>query len=373
MYFNGRGEKKLNFILEFLYMMNLNLEISDDLIMKAYQEILEIKDKEKSNIFISTLFTYLMMNKRNSELITKLLKKSFEKDNFVPYCEKMNKKNKNPIILLAGSGKKGIKTINISTTSAIVAISLGANIIKPCSMATSSMSGSFDFLNMVGVNTQLSIADTKKLFDETRFGIFAIENLIPNFDSVYGDVFYAPNILSYGLAALICPIKPDIVLYGLANKDMEISGQVLRKYNVNRYRIVSSEINKIFFMDELNVFGKSYVLDDNMSKKSVYKFQKILNLNRYNYDINSIKQSSNKTDNINIALNILKGDCNTAYSKVVALNAGNILQLSGIVNTIEEGYYKALEKIKTGECIHELEKIIIASGGDINKLLEIKE
>ena len=241
-------------ILEFLYMMNLNLEISDELILEAYQEILNIKDKEKSNTFISTLFTYLMLKKKNSKLIVKLLEKSFEKDNFIPYYEKLNTKNKNPIILLAGSGKKGIKTINISTTSAIVAISLGANIIKPCSMATSSMSGSFDFLNMVGVNTQLSIEETKKIFDETRFGLFAIEKLVPKFDSVYGNVFYAPNILSYGLAALICPIKPDIVLYGLANKDIELSGQVLRGYNVNRYRIVSSEYNNIFFMDELNFF-----------------------------------------------------------------------------------------------------------------------
>lgn len=362
----------MKYILEFLYMMNLNLEISDDLIIKAYQEILKIKNKEKSNIFISTLFTYLMLKKKNSELISKLLNESFKKDNFIPYSEELNIKNKNPIILLAGSGKKGIKTINVSTTSAIVAVSLGANIIKPCSKATSSMSGSFDFLNMVGVNTQLNFEDTKKILDETGFGIFAIEKLIPNFDSVYGDVFYSPNILSYGLAALVCPIKPDIVLYGLANKDIEISGQVLRKYNINRYRIVSSEINKIFFMDELNIFGKSYILDDNITEKNIYEFQKILNLNKYNYDVNSIKQLNNKFDNINVALNILKGDCDSAYSKIVALNAGNILQLSGIVETIEEGYYKALEKIKTGECIHVLEKIIIASNGDINKLLRFK-
>lgn len=365
--------RTLNFILEFLYLMNLNLEISDDLILKAYREILEIKDKETSNIFISTLFTYLMLKKKNSEMILKLLEESFKKDNFIPYHEELNTENKNPTILLAGSGKKGIKTINISTTSAIIAVSLGANIMKPCSMATSSMNGSSDFLNMVGVNTQLSAENTKKMINETGFGIFSIEKLIPNFDRVYGNVFYAPNILSYGLAALICPIKPDIVLYGLANKDIEISAQILRKYNINRYRIVSSEIDKIYFMDELNIFGKAYILDESMSEKCMYDFQKILKLNKFKYDINSIKQLNNKVDNINIALNILKGDSNTAYSKVVALNAGNILQLSGIVNTIEEGYYKALEKIKTGECIHELEKIIIASGGDINKLLKVKE
>ena len=110
-----------------------------------------------------------------------------------------------------------------------------------------------------------------------------------------------------------------------------------------------------------------------MREKFIYDFQKMFKLYKYDYDANSIKQLDNKKDNINIALNILKGKDETDYCKIIALNTGNILQLSGIVDTIEEGYYKALEKIKTGECIYELEKIIITSGGDINKLLDFKE
>ena len=47
----------------------------------------------------------------------------------------MKNTSKYPVISLSGSGKKGIKTINISTASAIVVVSLGANILKPCSTA----------------------------------------------------------------------------------------------------------------------------------------------------------------------------------------------------------------------------------------------
>ena len=358
-------------ILKFLYLMSSDCSISDELILKTYKEILKIKDKEKSNIFISTFFTYLMLKRKDAQLITKLLEISFEQDKFIPFKEKCEINSKYPVISLSGSGKKGIKTINISTTSAIVAVSLGANVVKPCSIATSSMSGSYDFLEMIGINTNLNIEDTKRLLNQTGFGIFPIEKLIPKFDKVYGDVFYAPNILSYALASLICPLKPDIVLYGLANKDIEICGKILENFGVNKYRIVSSEYDKIYFMDELNVFGTSYIIDDNKTKKDIYDFEKLLILPHYNVD--DIKQSNNKTENIKIALNVLRGNDNSAYEEIVALNAGNILQLSGITNTIKDGYSMAKSKIKTGQCIKKLEDIIISSNGNINKLRKLIE
>ena len=44
--------------------MNSDYNISDELILDVYSEILNIKDKKKSNIFLSTLFTYLILNKK---------------------------------------------------------------------------------------------------------------------------------------------------------------------------------------------------------------------------------------------------------------------------------------------------------------------
>ena len=47
------------------------------------------------------------------------------------------------------------------------------------------------------------------------------------------------------------------------------------------------------------------------------------------------------------------------------------MQLSGIANTIEQGYNMAKIKIKTGQCIKKLEDIIILSNGNVNKLREL--
>lgn len=160
-------------IFDFLYKLNNECDITDDFIIEVYGEILNIKEREKSSIFISTLFTYLIMKRRDSEMIIKLLNKSFEKDSFKPFHYIISPK-KTPVISLAGSGKKGIKTINVSTTSAIIAVSLGANILKSCSSATSSLTGSFDLMELLGINTNLTIEDTIQLLDKTR--IWTIQN-----------------------------------------------------------------------------------------------------------------------------------------------------------------------------------------------------
>lgn len=300
-----------------------------------------------------------------------MLKISFEKDAFKPFGIKINNTgNSVPIILYAGSGKKGIKTINISTISSIIATSMGAKILKPCSMATSSKSGSFDFLNMIGINTNLNEKETISLLNKTGFGIFAIEKIIPKFDSVYGDVFYAPNILSYALASLVCPIKPDVVLYGLANKDIEISGKVLENFGIEKYRIVSSQYNERYYIDELNIFGTSFILNNGEQKRKIEFYNKLI-LSKY--DINAIKQADTRKENILIALRVLQGKTWNSYSELIALNAANVLQLSGIVKTIEEGFYLVKEKIKSGECISWLKLLVVESNGNITRLNELLE
>ena len=57
-----------------MYELNADDYISDETILEAYDEILEMKDKEKNNICISTLFTYLMLKRKDPQLITKLTK-----------------------------------------------------------------------------------------------------------------------------------------------------------------------------------------------------------------------------------------------------------------------------------------------------------
>lgn len=348
-------------ILEFFFKINSKENISKDLIKNAYKDILEINDKQKSNIFLSALFMFLILNNVESDIIADLLKISFEKDKFNPYkYEFKERRNNYPIISLSGSGKKGIKTINVSTSAAIIATYFGANIIKPASTATSSVTGSYDFLSYIGINTNIDNKKTIELLKKTGFGFFSIEKLIPKFDKIYGNVFYAPNILSYGLAALLSPFKPDIVLYGLANGDIKKSAEVIEKFGIKEYKIVCGSDDNNLYIDELNIFGTSFICNKD-KKIHRYEFGKLLNLPEY--DRTSIAQLKDKEENVKISLQVLAGKRDDAYTDIIALNAANILLTSNIVESIEKGFYLVKKELKTGKIMEHLKTIIEESGG----------
>lgn len=164
----------------------------------------------------------------------------------------------------------------------------------------------------------------------------------------------------------MCPIKPDIVLYGLANKDLSLACDVIKRFDVDRVRIISSNINENRYMDELNIIGKSKVFDSSKNKVEEFNFGSILNLPNYNID--DIKQMQSVEDNVKIVLDILSGKRSDAYVDLICLNSGNILQLSGIVDTIEEGYYISKKQIKSGKTINKLIEIVQESKGNVNKL-----
>ena len=164
----------------------------------------------------------------------------------------------------------------------------------------------------------------------------------------------------------MCPIKPDIILYGLANKDLPLACEVIKSFGVDRVRIISSNTNEIRYMDELNIMEKSRIFDSNINKVEEYNFGVLLNLP--NYNIKDIKQMQSVEDNVKIVLDIISGKRDDAYVDLVCLNSGNILQLSGIVDTIEEGYYLSKKQIKSGKTINKLIDIIQESKGDISKL-----
>ncbi|WP_343069080.1 anthranilate phosphoribosyltransferase [Trueperella pecoris] len=68
---------------------------------------------------------------------------------------------------IVGSGGDRLRTVNISTTAAIVAAASGLKAVKHGNRASSSRSGSADCLEALGVNLNLSTMAVERVFDET--------------------------------------------------------------------------------------------------------------------------------------------------------------------------------------------------------------
>ena len=69
-----------------------------------------------------------------------------------------------------GTGGDGAHTINISTTSAIIAAAAGAKVIKHGNRAASSKSGSADLLENLGININLNGSQVEESFATLGIG-----------------------------------------------------------------------------------------------------------------------------------------------------------------------------------------------------------
>ena len=145
-------------VCEVLYRLNVQKEINVSLLERAFDIILIDKDLPARDIQMSSILTGLMARGPKKEEIIALLKSVFKLDKFNPEKRQKIKLPSGKILVGAiGSGKKGIKTMNISTPALLTAASLGAYTAKSVSSSTSSLTGSADFLRELGVNLDISI------------------------------------------------------------------------------------------------------------------------------------------------------------------------------------------------------------------------
>lgn len=358
---------------ELLYRLNVNSKYDIDLLRSAFSEILNVKNDNIRNTMLGSFLTAIMTKNPTSDEVVALLKEAFSLDNYNPIERKKIQIDNHEIVTLAGSGKKGVKTINISTASALLASSMGAYVVKPGSKSTSSVTGSADFMEIVGANKDITLDESIDILNDCGFAFFCIEDIIPKFDKIYGGNFFAPHVLSFGLAALICPVKTDSLLYGLAHPNVELSLDVLKKFGNQNVLVVSSTDDGIHFIDEMGVYGETKIIGtkDGINNGNLLIFNPIKELGLPKYTSRDIAQGKTKEENIKYILSVLAGNGLEAHEDIVCINCANILYLSRMVTNYKEGYVKAKEAIKTGQGLDMLIKYIKHTGGNTNKIYKL--
>lgn len=364
----------LSSVKELLYRLNVNSDYDLDLLENSFKDILNVNDSNVRNTLLGSLLTALMTKNPTKDEIVRLLDVAFSIDGYNPLDRKIvDLGNGKKTVTIVGSGKKGIKTINISTASAFLAASIGAYVVKPGSFSTSSITGSADFMDIIGVNKNLSIDENISILKKCGFAFFEIENMIPKFDNIYGGNFYAPHVLSFGLAALVCPIKTDITLYGLAHPNVELALNVLKEFKLKNIMVVSSTDDDIHFIDEMGIFGKTRLIGttDGINNGELLIFNPLKELGLPKYTSKDIKQGKNKEENIRHILKALKGEGTQAHEDIICINCSNILYLSGLVKNLNEGFNLAKKAIKTGLGLKKIEEYVLLTGGKLDKIRKI--
>lgn len=160
------------------------------------------------------------------------------------------------VVLVAGSGKKGVRTLNVSTPAALVAAAAGAKVIKVGSSATSSSLGSRDLAAAIGIVERSTTSEVRRDLEEYGFAFVAVEPNIPAIDRMYGGRFHAPNLFSFGLAALASPVRGDVTLFGLSHPRVEVAARVLARFGMKDVNVISTRTPSSAYIDEIGLTGE---------------------------------------------------------------------------------------------------------------------
>jgi anthranilate phosphoribosyltransferase len=347
-----------------LFKTEMCTDLTNQSLLDAFiNEMLICSDSEKANRlwgFLNGLTNSGISYKMVALILNSLLSLDGYRRNDLPFVD-----IKKPVVEYTGSGKKSFKTLNISTPSAITAVSCGACIIKKGSHSTSSMIGSANLLEALGFRESSVSAEQMSLLKDTGFTFLNIERIIPRFNSIYSGYYYSPHILSYMLGAVVTSLRTSKILYGLSLPEVEFSAKAINEYTADEALVFSSTEDKKGYIDE--IAGRGYCSFGRSNVDGV----KYLDLSA-GFPLSSIKVPENKFDSIRETVAVLNGKGSNAYRYVVSLNAALLLTESGVIDNWADAFELAKNSLLSGTPYKKLKEIIECSGGEISYLEKYK-
>ena len=241
-----------------------------------------------------------------------------------------------------GTGGDGLATFNISTLSAIVAAASGAKVAKHGNRAASSMCGSADVLEQLGVKVDLGPEGVARCIDEAGIGFLFAPVFHPSFrfagvprrELALRTVF---NVLG----PLCNPAGAKYQALGVADGSMAGKmAEVLMRLGVERAIVFHAGDG----MDELSVSSPSFVIEIDGERKEYELDPAELGLPRAPLDS---MRGGGPEENARIAREVLQG-AKGPRRDVVLLNSAAALRAAGIAESWKDGLGVAAEAIDSG-------------------------
>jgi len=255
-----------------------------------------------------------------------------------------------------GTGGDQLHTFNISTTTSFVLAGAGIPVAKHGNRSVSSLCGSADVLEALGVNLQSSSQRAVEILESVGIVfLFATEmhpkmkNVMPIRKSIKG-----PTIFNT-IGPLSNPLELENQVIGVYKESlMEPMIQVMSDLGVQRPVVVYGYGG----MDELSLEGENKIA---IRKDNTTVFQTI-EPSEYGlkWIMNSELKGGTAQVNAEIMQSVLKGE-ESVYKESVLLNAGFCLYQFKNLETVAEGIEMAREIIDSGKALSKLNALIKAT------------
>lgn len=257
---------------------------------------------------------------------------------------------------VVGTGGDNAQSFNISTTTAIVAAAGGMKVAKHGNRAASSLCGTADCLEALGVNINQSPARCIELLNEVGICFFFAQKYHTSMKYVgsirrelgFRTVF---NILG----PLTNPGSPSMQLLGVYDDYLvEPLAQVLVNLGVRRGMVVYGQEK----LDEISLSAPTTVCEikDGWFKSSVITPEQF-GFERCTKDD---LRGGTPEENAQITRAILSGEKGHKRNAVL-MNAGAALYIGGKADSMQDGITLAAQLIDSGKAFQKLDKLIEVS------------
>lgn len=261
------------------------------------------------------------------------------------------------VMEIVGTGGDGAHSFNISTTSAFVVAAAGVKVAKHGNRAASSLCGTADCLEALGVNINQTPEKALEMLEKTNFCFLFAQKYHAAMRFVgpirkelgFRTVF---NILG----PLTNPAKPEYFLLGVYDEYLvEPLAKVLASLGVKRAAVVYEQAR----LDEISPVGPTTICE----LRDGYYRTTVIRPEDFGMTSGNKEELVGGVPEVNaqITRDILSGKTQGTRRNAVLLNAGTALFTAGRAETIADGIQLAAQMIDSGKAMETLEKCIAVS------------
>jgi anthranilate phosphoribosyltransferase len=248
-----------------------------------------------------------------------------------------------PVLDTCGTGGDRSGTFNISTAAAFVAAGAGARVAKHGNRSATSLCGSADVLEALGVNIQMPMDRLRAAVKDIGFGFLFAQR----FHSSMKHVMPARTQLKVRtvfniIGPLANPARPEFQVVGVTTPEiMELVAGALRGLGVRRAFVVHS----LDGMDEISISSRARVIE--IREGELHRME----IGPEDFGVSPAARETlrggDAKANARMIEAVLKGEPGPRRD-VVLMNAAAGLVAAGVAASLRDGFKAAAESVDSG-------------------------
>jgi anthranilate phosphoribosyltransferase len=260
--------------------------------------------------------------------------------------------DRSPLVDTCGTGGDDYNTINVSTTSAIVASGAGVPVAKHGNYSVSSSSGSADVLDEVGVEIDAEPPAVERAIETVGMGFMLAPVFHPAMKAVIGPrKELGMRTVFNVLGPLTNPAGADAQVVGVYDPDLvPVLARSLAQMDVERALVVHGS-----GMDEIAIHDETIVAEVRGDDVEQYEIAPD-DLGLGSHDVTAVAGGSPEANAADLR-GIVEGEVSGAKRDIILANAGAALYVAEEADSLADGAELAAKAIDDGAAAEQLRQL----------------